>query len=124
MCYFIQSYINCFSVKTALAFLPSLKNHSMIKIIAMVMYQYILQCLPFNVYLYSLIKLQSFYTSVYLYSFHTRISLYIFTMLQFPNIHAFTFIVLLSCVGYFSSSCSLTAALPLNTSIVVPTSIQ
>ena len=33
-----------------------------------------------------------------------------------------TLIVLLSCVGYFSSSCSLTAALPLNTSMVVPAS--
>ena len=31
-----------------------------------------------------------------------------------------TFTVLLSCVGYFSSSCSRTAALPRNTSIVVP----
>ena len=32
----------------------------------------------------------------------------------------YTFMVLLSWVGYFSSSCSRTAALPLNTSIVVP----
>lgn len=125
MCYFIQSYINCFSVKTALAFLPSLKNLSLIKLL-----RWLCISVFYSVYhsmftlVYSLIKLQSFYTSVYLYSFHTRISLYIFTMLQFPNIHAFTFIVLLSCVGYFSSSCSLTAALPLNTSIVVPTSIQ
>lgn len=31
-----------------------------------------------------------------------------------------TLIVLVSIVGHFSSSCSLTAALPLNTSIVVP----
>lgn len=79
------------------------------------MIQCILQCLPFNVFLYSLINLQSF---------SKWIPLYIFTMLQFSNTHPFTFIVLLSCVGYFSSSCSLTAALPLNTSIVVPTSIQ
>ncbi len=40
--------------------------------------------------------------------------------LQVHKYNIRTLIFLLSCVGYFSSSCSFTAAFPLNTSMVVP----